>query len=92
MIEGLKCGKIGYAGLDVYEEEGAYFFEDFSDKVITDDVLARLTTFNNVMITGHQGSLTQDAQTNIVETTLANIHEFQMGKQGAELSNAVIPS
>ncbi len=92
LIEGLKDGHIGYAGLDVYEEEGAYFFEDFSNKVITDDVLARLTTFNNVMITGHQGSLTRDAQENIVETTLANIREFELGKRGKEMTNSVLPS
>lgn len=90
LIEGLKNGKIGYAGLDVYEEEGAYFFEDFSNSVITDDVLARLTTFNNVMITGHQGSLTRDAQINIVETTIENIREYEIGKRGKELTNAVI--
>ena len=91
LLEGLKDGKIGYAGLDVYEEEGVYFFEDFSNRVITDDVLARLTTFNNVMITGHQGSLTEDAQINIVETTIENIREFELGKRGRELTNTVFP-
>jgi D-lactate dehydrogenase len=90
LIDGLKSGQIGFAGLDVYEEEGAYFFEDFSNTVITDDVLARLTTFNNVMITGHQGSLTEDAQVNIVQTTLENIREFEEGKRGKELTNAVV--
>lgn len=90
LIEGLKSGQVGFAGLDVYEEEGAYFFEDFSNTVITDDVLARLTTFNNVMITGHQGSLTEDAQVNIVQTTLENIREFEEGKRGKELTNAVV--
>lgn len=90
LIDGLKSGKIGYAGLDVYEEEGAYFFEDFSNRVITDDVLARLTTFNNLMITGHQGSLTQQAQENIVDTTIENIREFELGKRGKELTNAVV--
>ena len=89
LIEGLKSGQIGYAGLDVYEEEGSYFFEDFSNRVIADDILARLTTFNNVMITGHQGSLTQDAQEAIVRTTLENIREYELGKRGKELSNAV---
>jgi len=90
LIDGLKSGKIGYAGLDVYEEEGAYFFEDFSNRVITDDVLARLTTFNNLMITGHQGSLTQQAQENIVDSTIENIREFELGKRGKELTNAVV--
>ena len=54
LIEGLKTGKIGYAGLDVYEEEIDYFFEDYSSSVVTDDVLARLLTFSNVLITSHQ--------------------------------------
>jgi len=90
LIDGLKNGKIGYAGLDVYEEEGAYFFEDFSNRVITDDVLARLTTFNNLMITGHQGSLTQQAQESIVDTTIENIREFELGKRDKELTNAVV--
>ncbi len=90
LIEGLKSGKIGFAGLDVYEEEADYFYKDFSDSVITDDLLARLTTFNNVMITSHQGSLTDIAQSNIADTTLANIREFELGKRGSELTNAVI--
>ncbi|OVE78686.1 hydroxyacid dehydrogenase [bacterium I07] len=90
LMDGLKSGKIGYAGLDVYEEEGAYFFEDFSNRVITDDVLARLTTFNNVMITGHQGSLTQDAQLNIVDATIENIREFESGKLGTDMTNTIL--
>lgn len=90
LINGLKNGKIGYAGLDVYEEEGAYFFEDFSNRVITNDVLARLTTLNNLMITGHQGSLTQQAQESIVDTTIENIREFELGKRDKELTNAVV--
>ncbi len=90
LLEGLKTGKVGYAGLDVYEEEAKYFYRDFSDSYIDDDTLARLTTFGNVMVTGHQGSLTQDAQTSIVETTLANIHEYEQGKRGKSLTNAVL--
>jgi D-lactate dehydrogenase len=89
LLEGLKDGKIGYAGLDVYEEEGGYFFEDFSDRVMTDDLLARLTTFNNVIVTSHQAFLTREALVNIADTTLANIEEFiQKGPVG-ELSNRV---
>ena len=76
LIEGLKSGKVGYAGLDVYEEESDYFFEDFSNKVMTDDVLARLLSFNNVMITSHQGFFTQEAMASIAATTLENIREF----------------
>lgn len=59
LIEALKSGATGAAGLDVYEEEGDYFFEDHSDAVITDDLLARLMTFNNVLITSHQAFLTE---------------------------------
>lgn len=89
LLEGLKCGKIGYAGLDVYEEEAKYFYRDFSDSHIDDDTLARLTTFGNVMVTGHQGSLTEDAQINIVEATLENIREYELGRRGRDLTNAV---
>lgn len=76
LIEGLKRGKIGSAGLDVYEEESKYFFEDFSNQVISDDVLARLLTFNNVLITSHQGFFTREALHNIAATTLQNIQDF----------------
>jgi D-lactate dehydrogenase len=76
LIEGLKTGRVGFAGLDVYEEESDYFFEDFSNKVITDDVLARLLSFNNVVVTSHQGFFTQEALRNISATTLENIRGF----------------
>ena len=89
LIGGLKSGKIGFAGLDVYEEEAGVFFHDLSDKVLTDDVLARLLTFNNVVITSHQAFLTREALANIADTTFANIEEFQQGKTGDELPNAV---
>ena len=89
LIGGLKSGKIGYAGLDVYEEEAGVFFHDLSDQVLTDDVLARLLTFNNVVVTSHQAFLTREALTNIADTTLANIAEFQQGKTGNQLPNAV---
>jgi len=76
LIEGLKCRKIGYAGLDVYEEEGDYFFEDFSAEAISDDVLARLMTFPNVLVTSHQAFFTKEALENIAETTLENVRLF----------------
>lgn len=76
LIEGLKSRKIGSAGLDVYEEEGDYFFEDFSAEAISDDVLARLLTFPNVLITAHQAFFTKEALTSIAETTLENIRLF----------------
>lgn len=73
LIEGLKTKKIGAAGLDVYEEESDYFFEDFSNSIILDDTLARLLTFNNILITSHQAFFTTEALNNIAETTLQNI-------------------
>jgi len=76
LIQGLKTGQVGFAGLDVYEEESDYFFEDFSNKVITDDVLARLLSFNNVVVTSHQGFFTREALQNIAQTTLGNIREY----------------
>ena len=77
VIEGLKTGQIGYLGLDVYEEEADLFFEDLSDQVISDDVFARLLTFPNVLITGHQAFFTTEAVTNIAQTTIANIFSFE---------------
>ena len=76
LVEALKSGKVGTAGLDVYEEEGAYFFEDYSSMIINDDILARLLSFSNVLITSHQGFFTQEALSNIAETTLQNISDF----------------
>ncbi len=87
LIEGLLSGKVGYAGLDVYEEEGAYFYEDHSDSIMTDDVLARLLSFNNVIVTSHQAFFTQEAMSNIAHTTMDNIKDFFEGK---ELKNEVI--
>lgn len=89
LVEGLKSGKIGGAGLDVYEEESHYFFEDFSDTIITDDVLTRLLTFNNVVITAHQAFLTHEALANIAATTLGNIAEYEGGRRGSALPNAL---
>ena len=76
LLEGLKSRKIGYAGLDVYEEESEYFFEDFSNSGIPDDTLARLLSFPNVLITSHQAFFTQEALRNIAQTTLENVREF----------------
>jgi len=76
LIAGLKNHKIGYAGLDVYEEESDYFFEDFSSKIIDDDILARLLTFPNVLITSHQAFFTKEALKSIAETTIQNIKDF----------------
>jgi len=76
LIEGLKKNKIGAAGLDVYEEESEFFFEDFSNQIIDDDVLARLMTFSNVLITSHQGFFTREALENIARTTLQNVKDY----------------
>ncbi len=80
LIQGLKSKKIGAAGLDVYEEESDYFFEDRSNRVMDDDVLARLLSFNNVIVTSHQAFFTKEALANIAETTLQNIQDFVDGK------------
>ena len=80
MIEGLKNKKVGYAGLDVYEEEGDYFYEDYSNIVIDDDILARLLTFNNVIVTSHQAFFTKEALSEIARITLQNIQDFFDGK------------
>ncbi len=83
VIDALKTGKIGYLGLDVYEEERGLFFEDHSDQVLQDDVIARLMTFNNVMITSHQAFLTDTALTNIAETTFDNIEAWANGERSS---------
>ncbi|WP_374615047.1 2-hydroxyacid dehydrogenase [Sphingorhabdus sp.] len=77
IIAGLKSGAIGYLGLDVYEEEGDLFFEDLSEQMIQDDVFARLLTFPNVLITGHQAFFTAEAMTAIAATTIGNISSFE---------------
>ncbi len=77
VITGLKSSQVGYLGLDVYEEEGDLFFEDHSSQLLQDDVFARLLTFPNVVITGHQAFFTREALTAIAETTLNNINGFE---------------
>ncbi|HMF46820.1 MAG TPA: 2-hydroxyacid dehydrogenase [Candidatus Udaeobacter sp.] len=77
IIDALKSGKIGYLGLDVYEEEEDIFFEDRSGLILSDDVFARLLTFPNVIITGHQAFFTREALLNIAATTIDNITRFE---------------
>ena len=79
LIEALKSGQLGYLGLDVYEEEAQLFFEDRSDLPLQDDVLARLLTFPNVVVTAHQAFLTQEALGAIAQTTLDNIMGWAAG-------------
>lgn len=79
LIEALKSGQLGYLGLDVYEEEADIFFEDRSDQPLQDDVLARLLSFPNVVVTAHQAFLTREALAAIADTTLDNIAAWQDG-------------
>jgi D-lactate dehydrogenase len=87
IIESLKNGKIGYLGLDVYEQEEKLFFKDLSESIIQDDVIMRLLSFPNVLITSHQGFFTEEALTQIAQTTLENIDTFAAGQP---LKNVVI--
>jgi D-lactate dehydrogenase len=80
LIAALKTGHIGGAGLDVYEEEEGIFFNDLSNRVLQDDVLARLLTFPNVIVTAHQAFLTHEALANIAEATLSSVSAFEQGK------------
>ncbi len=80
VIEALRHERLGGVGLDVYEEEDGLFFQDLSDRMVGDDVLARLMMFPNVLITGHQAFFTQEAVTTIAETTLQNLDDFAAGR------------
>lgn len=86
LIEGLKNGTIGAAGLDVYEEESDYFFEDLSNQAVYDDQLARLLTFPNVLVTSHQAFFTREAMTNIAAVTLQNLDDCA---ENRELANGI---
>jgi D-lactate dehydrogenase len=80
VITAIKSGRIGYLGIDVYEQEEALFFEDLSNTVIQDDTFQLLQSFPNVVITAHQAFFTRNALTNIAETTLTNITDFAQGR------------
>ena len=88
VINSLKSGQLGYLGLDVYEQESALFFHDLSGEVIQDDLIARLISFPNVLITSHQGFFTQEAIKQIAEITFSNADAFA---SGAELLNEIKP-
>jgi D-lactate dehydrogenase len=79
LLNALKTQKVAGAGLDVYEEETELFFEDFSSEIIDDDILARLVSLPNVIITSHQAFLTDEALKNIAEITLKNLDDFFNG-------------
>lgn len=85
VIAGLKSQHIGYLGIDVYEQEESLFFKDLSAHIIQDDLIMRLISFPNVLITAHQAFLTQEALSEIARTTIENIHAFKKG----ELQNSV---
>lgn len=89
LVSALKSGKVGSAGLDVYEEEQGVFWTDRSFEPLSDDVLSRLLSFPNVVVTSHQGFLTHEALGNIADTTIANIAAFADGLRGSDLPNAV---
>lgn len=81
VINGLKQKKIGFLGIDVYEQEDNLFFQDLSDEVIQDDEIARLMAFPNALITGHQAFLTAEALREITTTTLQNLTDFEEGRE-----------
>ena len=85
VIKGLKSGKIGSFGTDVYENEKGIFFYDHSLRILEDDTLALLTTFSNVLITAHQSFLTNEALEGIVITTMKNMDEWQ--KNGKSMND-----
>ncbi len=87
VIEGIKSGKIGGAGLDVYEEETEVFFEDKSEEIIKDDTLSTLISMPNVLVTSHQAFLTREALDSIAQTTFSNLDDFFSGRP---LKNEVV--
>jgi len=89
VIAGLKSGKLGYVGIDVYEQEEKLFFRDLSGGIIEDDVISRLMSFSNVLITAHQGFFTKEALTKIAEVTLSNINGIAKSKT-TQIENAIL--
>ena len=81
LIDGIRSGKIGGAGLDVYEEESEFFYEDLSESILKDDLLSRLIMMPNVLITSHQAFLTHEALRKIAEITLSNIRSWFDGNE-----------
>lgn len=84
LIDGLKSGQVGGAALDVYEQEADFFYEDLSAEIIADDVLQRLLTFPNVLVTSHQAFLTHEALADIAASVLASLSAFEAGADLAE--------
>ena len=84
LIQGLKSEQVGAACLDVYEEEGDFFYEDFSGQIVQDDKLVRLIAMPNVIVTSHQAFLTREALDNIAATTVSNLRDFFAGTPNPE--------
>ena len=80
-IDALKKGKLGYLGIDVYEQEEKLFFNDLSENIIDDDVIMRLLSFPNVLITAHQGFLTEEALSQIAAISLQNLSDYEAGNK-----------
>ncbi|MBA9077522.1 2-hydroxyacid dehydrogenase [Rufibacter quisquiliarum] len=89
LVEALKSGKVGAAGLDVYEKEKPLFFKDLSGQPLHDDLFETLRALPNVLITGHQGFLTQTALRNIADTTLYNLNQWDQGEASVNELNHV---
>ncbi len=87
VIESLMQRHLGYLGIDVYAEEEKLFFKDLSERIIDDEMISRLLTFPNVLITAHQGFLTHEALVQIAQTTLQNIKDYEDGKTNENLIN-----
>ncbi len=91
LVDALKAKRLGGAGLDVYEEETALYFRNFSDEIITDDLFSRLLTFPNVIVTGHQAFFTREAMKTIAETTIENLSDFEAGRANKNIVGPVSP-
>jgi D-lactate dehydrogenase len=88
-IQALKTGQLGGLAIDVYEQEASLFFQDLSSTIICDDIIQRLVSFPNVIVTGHQAFFTVEAIGQIMQTTIDSITAFERGE---ELINRVPPA
>ena len=87
-MSALKQQRLCAVGLDVYEEESHIYYQDLSEQIISDDIITRLTTFPNVLITGHQAFFTCEALVMIAETTIRNISDFEAGRTNENVVEA----
>ena len=91
VLKGIESGIIAGYGADVYENEGDYFFQDYSGRTISDPVLVNLLGNNNVLLTAHQAFFTQEAVDAIVNVTIDNLKQFKEGKEMYEHPNTFLP-